>query len=127
MEGSGFKEILNALKLHSEHIDQKMDVMKENLEGQMNEGFKQISQRFERVDERFEQIDKRFDQIDERFEQIYKRLEQVDERFEQIDKRFDNLDKKVDGIRVDLTETQETTDFLSSKVVQHERKIRTIN
>lgn len=85
MEQSHLKEILNALTLHGEHIDKKMNELKVDLENRMDEGFKEVN------------------------------------------KRFDNLGKKVDGIRVDLSETQETTDFLSSKVIQHEQKIRTTN
>lgn len=51
MEESGYKEIIKALELHSQHIDEKIDTMKTALE------------------------------------------------------------KKFDGIRVELTDTQETTDF----------------
>lgn len=80
------KEILNALKLHAEHIDKK-----------------------------FEQVDKRFEQVDKRFEQI-------DNRFEQVDKRFDRLEMKVDGVRLDLTDTQKTTNFLLGKIAHHEEK-----
>ncbi|MCJ7841750.1 hypothetical protein MUB24_12745 [Lederbergia sp. NSJ-179] len=81
------KEILNALKLHAEHMDQ----------------------RFEKIDQKFEQIDQRF--------------EQIDQRFKQMDKRFDRLEKKVDGVRLDVTDTQKTTNFLLSKVAQHEEKL----
>ena len=73
------KEILNALKLHAEHIDKK-----------------------------FEQVDKRF--------------EQIDKRFEQVDKRFDRLEMKVDGVRLDLTDTQKTTNFLLGKIAHHDEK-----
>ncbi|MFD2762126.1 hypothetical protein [Lentibacillus juripiscarius] len=56
-----------------------------------------------------------------------KRMEKrMDERFDQVDGRFDKLEKKVDGLRVDLTETQETVDYLSSKNAQHERKLRSV-
>lgn len=74
-----------------------------------------------------EKIDKRFDQIDKRFEEVDKRFEQMEKRFDQMDVRFDRLEKKVDGNRVELTETQETVDFLSGKTIQHEKKIREMN
>ncbi|OAS85820.1 MULTISPECIES: hypothetical protein [Metabacillus] len=45
------KEILNALKIHSDHMDQK----------------------FKKADERFEQVDKRFDNIDDRLDRIEKK------------------------------------------------------
>lgn len=40
-----------------------------------------------------------------------------------MDKRFDRLEKKVDGIRMDLTETQKTTNFLLGKIAQHDEKL----
>ncbi|PGT83858.1 MULTISPECIES: hypothetical protein [Bacillaceae] len=85
------KEILNALKLHSDKMDQK----------------------FKKVDERFEKIDERF--------------ERVDERFDSIEGRLDRIEKKMDGFRVELTETQETVDFISVKTLQHEKKLRELN
>lgn len=75
------KEILHALKMHSEDVDKKFDAI--NLK--------------------------------------------MEQRFDQMEQRFDRLEKKVDGIRVDLTETQETTDFLLSKTAQHEKKLREIS
>ena len=71
------KEILNALKLHSEHMDQK--------------------------------------------------FKKVDERFDRIEGRLDRMEKKMDGVRVELTETQETVDFISVKTLQHEKKLRELN
>lgn len=41
-----------------------------------------------------------------------------------MDRGFDHLGKKIDGVRTDLTETQDTTDFLLSKTAQHEKKLR---
>ncbi len=92
------KEILNAFRLHAEHIDQ----------------------RFEKIDQRFEMIDQRFEKIDQRFEQMELKFEQMDKR---MDQRFDRLEKKVDGLRMDLTDTQKTTNFLLGKVTQHEEKL----
>ncbi|MBT2216023.1 hypothetical protein KK120_09340 [Virgibacillus dakarensis] len=44
-----------------------------------------------------------------------------------MDKGFDRLGKKVDGIRLELTETQETTDYVLSKTAQHEKKLRRLS
>lgn len=71
------KEILNALKLHSDKMDQ--------------------------------------------------RFKKVDERFDSIEGRLDRIEKKMDGFRVELTETQETVDFISVKTLQHEKKLRELN
>lgn len=50
----------------------------------------------------------------------------INERFDKMEKRFDRQDKKFNGMRVELTETQETVDYPASKNVQHEKKLRTI-
>lgn len=52
------KEILNALKLHSDKMDQK---------------FKKVDERFEKIDERFERVDERFDSIEGRLDRIEKK------------------------------------------------------
>lgn len=54
-------------------------------------------------------------------------LKKVDERFERIEERLDRVEKKIDGVRVELTETQETVDFISVKTLQHEKKLRELN
>ena|SRR5699024_2407336 len=110
MEQSNLNQILSALSTHSEHIDKKIQETKVELENRMDDMKSGLEHR-----------------MDVGFKQVEERFEQTDKRFEQVDKRFDNLGKKMDGIRVDLSETQETTDFLSSKVIQHEQKIRATN
>lgn len=116
MEQSGIKEILNALELHSKNINQQINQLRVDFE-----------KRFEQVDKRFEQVDKRFENVDKRFEQVDQRFEEMEKRFDRIDERLDRVDKKFDGMRVEITETQETVDFLSSKVIQHEKKLRTVH
>ncbi|WP_256200778.1 hypothetical protein [Virgibacillus halodenitrificans] len=41
-----------------------------------------------------------------------------------MDERFERLETKFNSTRAELIETQETVDFLSSKTVQHEKKLR---
>ncbi len=53
--------------------------------------------------------------------------DKVDQRFDQIERRLERIEKKMDGFRVELTETQETVDFISVKTLQHEKKLREIN
>lgn len=61
-------------------------------------------------------------------EDINKKIDEKIDQFEcTMEKPFDRLDKKVDGLRVDLTETQETVDYLASKSLQHEKKIHTLS
>jgi len=97
-EETMLKEILNALKLHGE---------------QMNKKFAEVDERFVAMERKFE---KKFAEMDEKFEK----------RFDDMDKRFDRLEKKVDGIRADLTDTQEITNFLLSRSAKHEEKIRNL-
>jgi len=102
VEQSALKEILNALKLHSGHIDKKLSEM-EN-----------------RFDNKLGAMENRFDNKLDAME------EGMNKRFDQIDVRFDRLEKKVDGMRVELTETQENVDYLLSKNAQHEKKLRKV-
>ncbi|AKU27435.1 hypothetical protein TGS27_0673 [Geobacillus stearothermophilus] len=41
----------------------------------------------------------------------------------EVNERFDRLEQKFAGLRVELTETQETVHFLASKTIQHEKKL----
>ena len=77
----------------------------------------------EHIDKKFAEMDKRFEEIDSRFEQINYRFEQIDKRFEEVEKRFDRLDLKVDGVRMDLSDTQKTSNFLLRKVAKHDDKL----
>lgn len=70
-----------------------------------------------------EHIDKKFAEMDKRFEEIDSRFEQIDKRFEEVEKRFDRLDLKVDGVRMDLSDTQKTSNFLLRKVAKHDDKL----
>ncbi|WP_373893501.1 hypothetical protein ACUL41_05045 [Virgibacillus natechei] len=66
--------------------------------------------------------------IDKKMDQMKIDLEnRMDERFDRVDERLDRLKTKSDSLRVELTETQETVDFLSSKNVQHEKKLRNVS
>ncbi|WP_153722629.1 hypothetical protein [Sporosarcina cascadiensis] len=74
----------------------------------------------ERTDQKLEEMEQKFDS---RFEQIDQRFEQIDRRFEQMDQRFDRLEIKVDGIRLDLSDTQRTSNFTLSKLAAHDEKL----
>jgi predicted RNase H-like nuclease (RuvC/YqgF family) len=91
------KEISKALKLHSGHIHAEIQQMSSQLRAETQEVGNQL-----RTEMR----------------------EMVGKLEEKMDKRFNQLETKVDSLRIELSETQETVDFLSSKTLQHERKIR---
>ncbi|WP_033827909.1 hypothetical protein [Bacillus andreraoultii] len=88
------KEILSALKNHSENMNK-----------------------------RFDQLDSRMDKLEERVDRLE---EKVDTGFTEVNNRLNRLEKKVDRLRDDLKETQETVDFLTSKNIQHEKKLRSL-
>lgn len=91
------KEVLHALKLHRDHIDKKID----------------------------EKIDAKIDGVKNEVSGLKTELNQRMDKLEnKMDTGFDRLGKKFAGARVESTETQETVDYLSSKTIQHEKKIR---
>ena len=63
--------------------------------------------------------------MDERVQAMDDRLESRIDRLEnEMNERFNRLETKIDSLRIELIETQETVDFHSSKIAQHDRKIR---
>ncbi|MCJ7841037.1 hypothetical protein MUB24_09010 [Lederbergia sp. NSJ-179] len=59
MEKSDLKEILNALKLHSKHIDQKLEQMEKRMEERMDKRFEQVDQRFEQLEEKCNRLEEK--------------------------------------------------------------------
>ncbi|WP_042355644.1 hypothetical protein [Bacillus rubiinfantis] len=122
MEQSGIQEILHALKLHSAHIDEKLDAMKTGLENRMD----RMDERLGRVEVRLDRVEKRLDHMDERLDHMDERLDRVEVRLDHMDERLERIDSKLNGHRVEWIETQETVDYLSIKSAQHEKKLRTL-
>jgi septal ring factor EnvC (AmiA/AmiB activator) len=48
-------------------------------------------------------------------------------KFAEMNERFNRLETKIDNLRIELIETQETVDFHSAKIAQHDRKIRKLS
>ena len=64
--------------------------------------------------------------FDEKFNVMETNLEnRMDKKFDRMEERFDRIESKLNGFRVELTETQETVDYLTIKNAQHEKKLRT--
>jgi hypothetical protein len=108
MEQSGIQEILKALKLQSTHIDEKLNEMKVHLENHMENVKTDLENRMENVKT----------DLENRMENVKTDLEN------RMDERFDRIEAKLNGFRVELTETQETVDYLTIKSAQHEKKLR---
>jgi ABC-type phosphate transport system auxiliary subunit len=109
------KEILKALELHSNHMHTKMKELDAKMQAIEN-----------RLDAKMKELESRLEtKMQEMGNQLRAEMQQMVENLEEkMNKRFDRLETKVDGLRIELRETQETVDFLSSKTIQHERKIR---
>ncbi|OAT72608.1 hypothetical protein [Parageobacillus thermoglucosidasius] len=102
------KEILKALELHSDHIHVEMQKISSQLRAEMKEMGNQLRTEMKEMG----------NQLRTEMKEMVGKLE------EKMDERFNRLETKVDNLRIELSETQETVDFLSSKTLQHERKIR---
>ncbi|MRG87832.1 hypothetical protein [Salinibacillus xinjiangensis] len=79
-------------------------------QSQMNQILEALKQHSQKMDEKLTDIENR-----------------MDAKFDKVEKRFDRLEKKVDGMRVEFNETQENVNFLTSKYVEHDRKIRELS
>jgi len=93
------QEILNALNLFSTNINTQFDSLENRMDG----------------------IDNKVGLIEKKVDLLENKVETLDER---MNERFDRLEKKFEGFKVESMETQETVDYLSSKVLQHEKKLR---
>lgn len=114
MNKSGVQEILKALQLHSNHVESKINDMNEKFENQMNVLKEHLENK---MDNMKEHLETRMDQLENR----------VDKLEGTINNRFERLEKKMEGLRIEWIETQETVDYLASKSVQHERKLRQLS
>jgi gas vesicle protein len=102
------QEILKALELHSDHIHVEMKKISIQMRTEMQEVGNQLRT----------EIQEMGNQLRTEMQEMVGKLK------EKMDERFNRLETKVDNLRIELSETQETVDFLSSKTLQHERKIR---
>ncbi|AMV10612.1 hypothetical protein GT3570_06565 [Geobacillus thermoleovorans] len=91
-----------------------------------------MRKQFEALHEKFDSLQRQVQALNEKTDEMDKRIEEMDGRFERqiaqlertVNERFERLEAKLGHIRVELVETQETVDFHSVKIAQHDRKIR---
>ncbi|SOC11690.1 hypothetical protein SAMN05880501_106248 [Ureibacillus xyleni] len=97
---------------------------------ELQEILKALNQFSTKIEARFDSLDTRMDRLEDRIDGLESRMDQLENRIEQLEnkmeKRFERLEKKFDGLSVTLAETQETIDFLLSKNLQHEKKLRNL-
>lgn len=75
------------------------------------------------INERFDSLENRMTGLENHMDKLETRVESLENK---MDERFERLEKKFDGLRVEFRETQETVDYLASKNIQHEKKLRSI-
>lgn len=117
-------QILHALDLYAadmrkqfEALYEKFDSLQRQVQA-LNEKTNTMDKRVEDMDKRMEGMDGRIEEMDGRFERQIAQLERT------INERFERLEAKLGHIRLEPAETQETVDFHSVKIAQHDRKIR---
>jgi chromosome segregation ATPase len=116
-EQTVLKEILKALDLHASDFRAQIAALNAKIET--------IDKKVEVMNGEFK---KRFAEMDERIQEMDDRLESRIEKLEnEMNERFNRLETKIDNLRIELIETQETVDFHSVKIAQHDRKIRKLS
>ncbi|PUF85556.1 hypothetical protein DCC82_17135 [Geobacillus sp. LYN3] len=96
------KEILKALDLHASDFRSQIAALDKKVEA---------------LDKKIEAIDKKVEAMNDEFKS----------KFAEMNERFNRLETKIDNLRIELIETQETVDFHSAKIAQHDRKIRKLS
>lgn len=111
LEQSSFKEIMKALSMHSEKIQKDIRGMEKRLEEKMDM----------KIDNLEKKMNTKIANLEEKMNTNINHLE------DKMDHRFDRLDAKFSGLRVELTESQESIHYLTSKSLQHDQKLRKIH
>lgn len=102
-----FKEIMNALNQFGERIEDKME---------------KFDQRMDRFEKRMDKFEQRMDKLENRMDSLETEMKQG---FEKINEKLDRHADILSGHRAEISELQDTTDFLLKKVASHEQKLRT--
>lgn len=123
------KEILSAFKLYSGKIDEKLDTMKTELEATMNNKLDELETKMDNKLDNLEiKMDNKLDKLETTMDNKLDKLEnKMDNGFSTVNQQLDRLGKKQDGMRVELTETKETVNFLYKKSAQHEEKLHQLD
>ncbi|ALA71693.1 hypothetical protein GT50_17190 [Geobacillus stearothermophilus 10] len=116
MEGATIvQQILKALDLHSEKIQQQMKEMEDRLRTEIQDTENRLRAEIQDTENRL------YAKIRETEDRLHQKLMDLEKR---TDARFERLETKMNYWRLEWSETQETVDFLARKTLQHERKLR---
>ncbi|AEV18365.1 MULTISPECIES: hypothetical protein [Geobacillus] len=108
------KEVVEALKIFSRDIRTQIDEMGSQLRAEIQDTANQLRA----------EIQETANQLRAEMQETANQLRAEMQQFRaEVNERFDRLEQKFAGLRVELTETQETVHFLASKTIQHEKKL----
>ncbi|MGG2954045.1 hypothetical protein [Geobacillus stearothermophilus] len=108
------KEVVEALKMFSHDIRTQIDEMGSQLRAEIQDTANQLRA----------EIQETANQLRAEMQDTANQLRAEMQQFRaEVNERFDRLEQKFAGLRVELTETQETVHFLASKTIQHEKKL----
>ncbi|BBW96997.1 hypothetical protein MKY25_13425 [Geobacillus sp. FSL W8-0032] len=108
------KEVVEALKMFSRDIRTQIDEMGSQLRAEIQDTANQLRA----------EIQDTANQLRAEMQDTANQLRAEMQQFRaEVNERFDRLEQKFAGLRVELTETQETVHFLASKTIQHEKKL----
>jgi len=139
------KEILKALDLHASDIRSQIADLNEKFQSldkkvqSLDNKVQSLDNKVQSLDHKVQSLDKKVEGMDrefrKKFAEMDKRMQALEDRLEsridrlenEMNERFDRLETKINHIRMELIETQETVDFHSVKIAQHDRKIRNLS
>lgn len=108
------KEVVEALKMFSHDIRTQIDEMGSQLRAEIQDTANQLRAEMQDM----------ANQLRAEMQDTANQLRAEMQQFRaEVNERFDRLEQKFAGLRVELTETQETVHFLASKTIQHEKKL----
>ncbi|BBW96491.1 hypothetical protein ACPVTF_07870 [Geobacillus icigianus] len=124
-------QILQALDLYATDMRKQFEALYEKFDS-LQQQVQTLNEQTNMMNKRMEDMERHMEEMDKRIEEMDGRIEEMDGRFERqiaqlertVNERFERLEAKLGHIRVELVETQETVDFHSVKIAQHDRKIR---
>ncbi|MFC0297489.1 hypothetical protein [Geobacillus jurassicus] len=110
-------QILQVLDLYAADVRKQFEALHEKFDS-LQRQVQALNEQTNTMNKRIENMDERIEEMDGRFERQIAQLERT------INERFERLEAKLSHVRIELVETQETVDFHSVKIAQHDRKIR---
>jgi len=119
------KEVVEALKMFSHDIRTQIDEMGSQLRAEIQDTANQLRAEIQETANQLRaEMQDMANQLRAEMQDTANQLRAEMQQFRaEVNERFDRLEQKFAGLRVELTETQETVHFLASKTIQHEKKL----